>query len=228
MGRRGASSVSREHVIADGPGGMVTVAGGKLTTYRLMAAEVVDHVVKRLQQRGPGRLAGGGRNRRRAPARRGVGEPRPDSRTRHRLRDRRRHGRAHAATLRHRGRRIFNLMRSEPGLADRLQPDHPAVSAEVLHAARKEFARTVADVLVRRVHLFYETRDQGARGGGADRRAAGPGAALEPGRAAAGGGRLPGPDRPDPAPHRRARTSANFQGFALPAVLAGVPLLPGE
>jgi glycerol-3-phosphate dehydrogenase len=57
---------------------------------------------------------------------------------------------------------IFNLMRSEPGLADRLQPDHPAVSAEVLHAARKEFARTVADVLVRRVHLFYEARDQGA------------------------------------------------------------------
>jgi glycerol-3-phosphate dehydrogenase len=61
---------------------------------------------------------------------------------------------------------IFNLMRSEAGLADRLQPDHPAVGAEVLHAARKEFARTVADVLVRRIHLFFETRDQGAAAAG--------------------------------------------------------------
>jgi glycerol-3-phosphate dehydrogenase len=39
-----ASSVSREHKIVKGPGGMISVAGGKLTTYRRMAAEVVDLV----------------------------------------------------------------------------------------------------------------------------------------------------------------------------------------
>jgi glycerol-3-phosphate dehydrogenase len=36
------SSASREHAIAASPSGVITVSGGKLTTYRAMAAEVVD------------------------------------------------------------------------------------------------------------------------------------------------------------------------------------------
>jgi len=161
-GAAGAGSVSREHVIADGPGGMVTVAGGKLTTYRLMAAQVVDHLVKRLNNEARGAW----------PSEAGTElEPLPggESASLATIRTLGIDSGVDVATvehmLRHYGTEaagIFNLMRSEPGLADRLQPDHPAVSAEVLHAARKEFARTVADVLVRRVHLFYETRDQGA------------------------------------------------------------------
>jgi len=157
-----ATSVSREHVISDGPGGMVTIAGGKLTTYRLMAAEVVDHLVRRLNTEARGTWppdAGteleplpGGESASLATIRTlGIDSGVDVATVEHMLR----HYGTEAAG-------IFNLMRSEPGLADRLQPDHPAVSAEVLHAARKEFARTVADVLVRRIHLFYETRDQGA------------------------------------------------------------------
>ncbi len=161
-GALGATAVSREHVIADGPGGMVTVAGGKLTTYRLMAAQVVDHVVKRLNSEARGAW----------PAKSGTDlEPLPggESASLGTIRTLGLDSGVDVATvehmLRHYGTEaagIFNLMRSEPGLADRLQPDHPAVAAEVLHAARKEFARTVADVLVRRTHLFYESRDQGA------------------------------------------------------------------
>ncbi|MGQ0505563.1 MAG: glycerol-3-phosphate dehydrogenase/oxidase, partial [Myxococcaceae bacterium] len=41
------SDISREHHILDEPG-LVTVAGGKLTTYRRIAAEAVDKVVKQL------------------------------------------------------------------------------------------------------------------------------------------------------------------------------------
>ena len=37
--------VSREHFIGDGPGGTVIVAGGKYTTHRKMAVEVVDHAL---------------------------------------------------------------------------------------------------------------------------------------------------------------------------------------
>jgi glycerol-3-phosphate dehydrogenase len=141
---------------------MVTVAGGKLTTYRLMAAEVVNHVVKRLNAGARGNW----------PADAGTDlEPLPggESASLAAIRTLGIDSGVDVATvehmLRHYGTEaagIFNLMRSEPGLADRLQADHPAVAAEVLHAARKEFARTVADVLVRRIHLFYETRDQGA------------------------------------------------------------------
>jgi glycerol-3-phosphate dehydrogenase len=161
-GAIGATAVSREHVVSDGPGGMVTVAGGKLTTYRLMASQVVDHVVKRLNTEARGAW----------PAEAGTDlEPLPggESASLGTIRALGLDSGVDVATvehmLRHYGTEaagIFNLMRSEPGLAERLQPDHPAVAAEVLHAARKEFVRSVADVLVRRIHLFYEARDQGA------------------------------------------------------------------
>ena len=224
-GATGATAVSREHVIADGPGGMVTVAGGKLTTYRLMAAQVVDHLVRRLNNEARGEWpsdAGteleplpGGESASLATIRAlGIDSGIDVATVEHMLR----HYGTEAAG-------IFNLMRSEPGLADRLQPDHPAVSAEVLHAARKEFARTRGRRPGTANSPVLRDPGPGRSGGGPDCRVAGAGTALDPCRTAAGGGRIPGPDRPDTAPHRRAGTSANFQGFALPAVLAGVPML---
>jgi glycerol-3-phosphate dehydrogenase len=56
---------------------------------------------------------------------------------------------------------IFNLVRERRELMKPLSPDHPAIEAEVLHAARRELAQQVDDVLVRRLHLYYETQDQG-------------------------------------------------------------------
>jgi glycerol-3-phosphate dehydrogenase len=41
-----ASEVSREHVIKERPRGLLTMVGGKLTTYRLMARELVDQAVR--------------------------------------------------------------------------------------------------------------------------------------------------------------------------------------
>lgn len=43
-----ASSVSREHAIYKDPSGLISIAGGKLTTYRIMAQDIVDLVVNRL------------------------------------------------------------------------------------------------------------------------------------------------------------------------------------
>ena len=43
------SQVSREHQIVIGEDGLITIAGGKLTTFRLMSAEVTDTVVKMLR-----------------------------------------------------------------------------------------------------------------------------------------------------------------------------------
>ena len=37
-----------------------------------------------------------------------------------------------------------------------------AIRAEVVHVVRRELARKIEDVLVRRLHLLYETRDRGA------------------------------------------------------------------
>lgn len=43
------ASASREHAIATGPRGIITVTGGKLTTYRRIAEQVVDVVVRKLR-----------------------------------------------------------------------------------------------------------------------------------------------------------------------------------
>ena len=156
-----ASSVSREHAIIVGPAGMITVAGGKLTTFRAMAAQAVDCVMERLGRRS---LA--------APT---DTEPLPGGETEavEPFRQRGAELGLPAAVidhlLRHYGTEvagIYNMGVSHRTLFERLHPAHPAVEAEVLHAARRELAMTVEDVLVRRIHLYHETRDRGVRAAG--------------------------------------------------------------
>jgi glycerol-3-phosphate dehydrogenase len=159
---RGASERSREHAIVVGTAGMVTVAGGKLTTYRAMAAEVVDRAVRELRHRDgrprdgvaptdieplPGGEAadlGGFRER-------GLELGLVPASVEHLLRH---YGTEVAA--------IYNLGLGDRRLFRRLAPPHPAVEAEVVHVARRELAQTVEDVLVRRIHLYYECADHGA------------------------------------------------------------------
>ncbi|HEX6644881.1 MAG TPA: glycerol-3-phosphate dehydrogenase/oxidase [Gemmatimonadales bacterium] len=153
-----ASSVSREHAIVTGPAGMITVAGGKLTTYRSMAAEVVDLVARRLGRRLPQAptdvepLPGGETGDVESFRRRGAELGLPAAVVDHVVR----HYGTEAAG-------IFNLGVADRALFERLHPAHPALEAEVVHAARREFAVMVEDVLVRRVHLYFETRDRGLR-----------------------------------------------------------------
>jgi glycerol-3-phosphate dehydrogenase len=161
-GSGAASSVSREHVIVEGRAGMLTVAGGKLTTYRSMAAEVVNEVVRRI---GP---ALGGRWPDRAPT---DTEPLPGGEARD-VEGFRQQGLAAglpSETVEHLLRLygteaagLYNLARAEHALARRLHPDHPAIAAEVVHAVRRELAQTVADVLVRRIRMAYDVADHGA------------------------------------------------------------------
>ena len=160
---RAASAVSREHLIRRGPGGMLTIAGGKLTTYRSMAAELVDDVVGELTRREgrprPDRAATateplpGGEAADLGPMRQTVMDLGLSAETAEHL-------------LKHYGTEaaaVCNLGRSEPDLLARLHPDHPAIEAEVVHHARRELATTIDDVLTRRIHLHYETTDHGAQ-----------------------------------------------------------------
>ena len=140
---------------------MITVAGGKLTTYRSMAREVVDRAVRELRFRD-------GRPRK-AEARTDE-EPLPggeaaDLAT---FRDRGLEIGMSADTvehlLRHYGTEaagICNLAARDRDLLRPLAPPHPAIGAEVVHAVRKELALRVEDVLVRRAHLYYEHPGRG-------------------------------------------------------------------
>lgn len=155
-----ASAVSREHRIVRGRWGMFTIVGGKLTTFRRMAAEMTDQLVKALghKRHGKGRKAS-------------ETEPLPGGETA--VLDGFRAGGLELGMseatvdhlLSHFGAEtpaIYKLCRERPELLERLHPEHPAIGAEVVFAVAREFAMTVDDVLARRLHLATETRDHGA------------------------------------------------------------------
>ena len=158
---RAASSRSRDHLIVQGAGGMITVTGGKLTTFRVMAREAVDRAVRELHLREgrarPGECTTdeealpGGETDDFGPFRErglelGVLPESVDHLVRH-------YGTEAAG--------IYNLGGGDRRLLRRLLPPHPAIEAEVLHAVRRELAQTVEDVLVRRIHLYYEHPERG-------------------------------------------------------------------
>jgi glycerol-3-phosphate dehydrogenase len=157
----GPSGVSREHAIVEGPAGMLTVAGGKLTTYRVMAQDAVNRAVEQLRERGyqvdvmhaatDQEPLVGGETAELGPFHQAALELGLSAETAEHL-------------VRHYGTEtagIVNLAATHRELQRRLHPHHPAIEAEVLHAARRELAQRVDDVLVRRIHLSYETPDRG-------------------------------------------------------------------
>jgi glycerol-3-phosphate dehydrogenase len=151
-----ANSASREHLVEPGPGGVITVTGGKLTSYRVVARDVVDAVFRALARRSPRvrtdriPLAGGDvrdLDAELAAARAATGTD------------------DIAAWLVHAyggaWHQVWARTAGEAALGARLVRTLPYVGADVVHAVEAEFAGTVADVLMRRTHLAFETRDHG-------------------------------------------------------------------
>ena len=153
-GSAAPATASREHLIERGPGGVIAVSGGKLTTYRSMAAEVVDaaeralgrqHVASRTAEE---RLPGGDLDSLAAEvaaARAAAGDARVGERL--------------ATAYGGRWREVWALAAAEPGLAAQLAPGLPYIGAELAYAAEREMACTLADLLVRRTPLAYDLRD---------------------------------------------------------------------
>jgi len=159
---RAPGAVSREHRITRGPTGLISVLGGKLTTYRSMAAEAADLVAEQLHY-----LDG----RPRPPRPPTAHEPLPGGAVRDvrlLVEDAVRDGSTRATAerlVRIYGSEmpaIIRLARSDPSLGAPLAPPHPATRAEVVHAIRREMAVTLSDLLMRRLHLFYEVLGQAA------------------------------------------------------------------
>jgi glycerol-3-phosphate dehydrogenase len=166
--RRGLSAgeVSREHKVFESSSGLFSICGGKLTTYRVMAAEVVDRVVESLGRDLPPGV------RRRSETSRTVlvggelGDPLvdlpPELVQAEGLRDLPRAQQEHLyRTYGSRARAVRALAEREPELAELLDPELPIVLAEVVHAVRFELAQRLADVLIRRLPVIYKSRDQG-------------------------------------------------------------------
>jgi glycerol-3-phosphate dehydrogenase len=139
--------LSRDHVVhVDEGHGLVTVAGGKWTTYRVMAADTVDVAVTSggLSASGPSatldlRLAGAERFD--ATAAGALQERGFEADVASHL---------HLAY----GDRVWAVAAlAQAGLGDRLAPQYPYLHAEVVYGAREELATSSADVLLRRTRL---------------------------------------------------------------------------
>ena len=164
------SAVSREHQIVVGQDGLITIAGGKLTTYRLMAAEVVDTAVKmlRLSNQLPPMLQPSSTEREPLPG--AVGWPEDDDHARVAAQVLEAGGgHLEADTARYLGdlygMRALDIARmaaANPALAERLVDGRPEVLAQVDWSVNEELAVTVQDILRRRTQLYYRAKDQGA------------------------------------------------------------------
>jgi glycerol-3-phosphate dehydrogenase len=157
-----ASEVSREHTILSRPG-LVTIAGGKLTTYRRMASEVVEHAGQQLGGLAPAATA----DRPLPGAAGGIYEGGYAAVTA--LQDQlAAEGVVDAAVAKHlvhtygtRAASVTARVRAEAALGQRLDAELPFVLAQVDVAVDEEQARTVEDVLGRRLPLLLRARDQG-------------------------------------------------------------------
>jgi glycerol-3-phosphate dehydrogenase len=151
------SQTSREHEIIREPDGLVTIAGGKLTTLRRMGEQVVDVVAEILRDKGREEPVGPCVTATRPLP--GGGPPVPLPADRDELPpDVREHL---TGTYGSRVLDVLALRATAPALASRIDPELPYLWAEVVHAIQNEHAREVADVLMRRVPLFRQARDQG-------------------------------------------------------------------
>ena len=139
--------LSRDHVIIESPSGLITIAGGKWTTYRKMAQDAVDHAVRHS----------------------GIDTATPSRSTKLPLVGAAKYDPNFAALIesvygldsdvashlnRSYGDRAELVAKlAEDGLDKRLAAGHPNIEAEVVWAARFELAQTPLDVLARRTRI---------------------------------------------------------------------------
>jgi glycerol-3-phosphate dehydrogenase len=152
------SKLSREHVVGHPVPGLVVVAGGKFTTYRVMAADAVDEAARTMDARIPDSCtaeipligADGYRplwNQRRAlAATAGI----------------------HVARVEHllnrygdRIHELLDLLRADPSLARPLPGADDYLAVEARYAVTHEGAMHVEDVLTRRTRISIEAWDRG-------------------------------------------------------------------
>ncbi|TDL76606.1 glycerol-3-phosphate dehydrogenase/oxidase [Palleronia sediminis] len=142
--------VPRSHVIHDHAPrlrGLLSIIGGKLTTYRSLAEETVDVVYKQLGMKAmpcttaktlfPGARVGDWVSFRQGLARTyGIGDDRLD-----RL----------IGIYGARAEEVLAIGREDPALLEIFDPDSGAIGAELVFTYRAEFCRTLTDALIRRI-----------------------------------------------------------------------------
>ncbi len=155
--KKPTANLSRTHVVIEEDNGMVTIVGGKLTTYRRMAQDTMDVIAKRdgLPRTHPTErlLLDGSLGWKRAKSeieqrseRLGLTQD-----VVHHL----------AWNYGRNAQTLLDLVEQDPALRERLVADLPYLRAEVVYACRYEMALALDDVMSRRTRLALEDRERG-------------------------------------------------------------------
>ena len=155
-GKARTADLSRRHKVLVSDSGMVTITGGKLTTYRKMAQDTVDEVGNQLHRKLKRSRTAGLKVR----GADGLERLRADGATKLGL---------DADTFTHLVSRygtdvrtLAAMVSTDPTLAEPLVPKLPYLRAEAVYAARYEMAHTLDDILSRRTRALLLERDAAA------------------------------------------------------------------
>jgi glycerol-3-phosphate dehydrogenase len=153
-----SSSLSREHAVSQTAAGLITIAGGKYTTYRVMAKDAVDMAARSLPHRVPASITD------RTPLLGAQGF--------HAIWNRRaqlaEQSGLHISRIEHLLHRygsligeVLALVRDRPELGDPIAGADDYLRVEAYYAAASEGALHLDDVLTRRTRISIETFDRG-------------------------------------------------------------------
>jgi len=155
--KHSTAKLSRTHAVLESSSGLVTIVGGKLTTYRRMAQDTVDVLNRRDGTRPlhptqslPLQGSAAWPTVKRDIASKGVALGLSPQTIEHL-------GKSHGAN----GFQVLDLVASDASLAALLIDDLPYIWAEVVYACRQEMAMTPYDVLARRTSITLEDRRRG-------------------------------------------------------------------
>ena len=156
------SKISREHTVVTPVAGLVMIAGGKLTTYRVMARDAIDAAAHSLRTTVNAHLRESITDKVRL-----LGADGFETRSNQRVLLARRSG-LHVARIDHLLGRyggmiddILDLIRARKQLALPIEGAEDYLAAEVVYAVTHEGARHLDDVLTRRTRISIETFDRG-------------------------------------------------------------------
>ncbi|MFM8844124.1 MAG: glycerol-3-phosphate dehydrogenase [Actinomycetota bacterium] len=152
------TKLSREHVVDSPTPGFVSIAGGKYTTYRVMAEDAVNEAINHLRRIVPDSVtetlaivgAEGYAVLMNQISRLAAQYSLSEETIEHLLN-------RYGSML----DEVLEPTSSNPELRERLIPHLPYLKAEILYAATHEGARSIDDVLSRRTRISFEASDQG-------------------------------------------------------------------
>ena len=150
------AKLSRTHTVLQSPSGLVTIVGGKLTTYRRMAQDTIDVLSRRdgstpihRTQHLPLLGSAGWLAKQRDVEIKGLALGLNQQTIKH------------LNTYGSEALELLKLIEDDAELSRRLIDDLPFIRAEVVYACRHEMAMTPYDVLARRTSIMLEDRQRG-------------------------------------------------------------------